>query len=456
MTVDYELLILGSGPAGYVGAVKAAESGIKKIAVLEKETLGGVCLNRGCIPSKSLIHQATVFRSIQELEFLGVKTDPSGLDYSKVFLQSRKAVDNLRRGIEFLFKKHGIELIHGDFRLHSSNEVISTEGTILSFNNLLIASGSKPKDIPGFPIDETTVLSSTGALNLNRLPKKALVLGSGAIGLELAYIWNSFGVDVHVIEMLDRILPQEEEETTRILQKIFEKRNVRFSCSTKAVEMNKTGKGVEVILESRRGRIREETELILIAAGRIPATDNLALEKAGIQTEKGFIPVGDFYRTSSPHIYAAGDVLNSPLLAHVASREATIAVQAIAGKTPQSKINPELIPSCIYTEPQIAGFGFTEQKAKEQNLPVKKSVYYFKANGLAVATGSPEGLIKILWNQETRQILGSHLVGKNATELIHELLLAASAKLNPHQVKEMIHAHPTLSEGIMEVMEEKI
>jgi len=446
---DYDLLVLGAGPGGYVAAIRATQLGMKA-AVIEKDKPGGVCLNIGCIPSKALIHQAELMRSAAELESIGVKVDGSGLDYGKVLAFSRKAADTLSRGVGFLLKKNKIDLIAGKGTVRSAHEIEVEGHGVISGKNLLIATGSRPRSIPGFDFDEKTVLSSTGALMLEKLPKRVCVLGGGAIGVEFAHIMNAFGVEVHLVEMLDHLLPLEDEEAVGVLVRSFKKRGIRMYTSTKATGYTKSGKAVKVALEGKDGKQELEVDQILLVVGRVPNTDGIGLEQLGIKLEKGFIPVGEYYQSSVPGVYAIGDVLSSPMLAHVASKEGEIAVEHLAGHTPPVQLDANAIPGAVYCEPQLASFGYTEKAAKEAGLQFEKAVFPYRGAGKSVAIGKSEGLLKMLVDKETREILGAHLVGAEATELIHEILLAKTAELLPEDIAVMIHAHPTLSEGVME------
>jgi len=447
---DYDIVIIGSGPGGYVAAIRAAQLKLS-VAVIEKEKLGGVCLNVGCIPSKSLIHQAELYRSTDSLERMGIKIDRSTFEYLRVHLQSRQAADTLSKGVAYLLKKNGVTVIAGTGKISAPYEVCINGEKKITSRAIIIATGSRPRQIPGFVFDEKTVLSSTGALMLQELPKKVLILGGGAIGIEFAHILNSFGVDVHIVEMLDRILPLEDDEVTAVLRKSLEKRGVTISTSTKALSMATTSTGVNVTTENAAG-IKQDIscDKILVVVGRVPNTDTIGLESSGISTERGFIPVGDYGLTSAEGIYAIGDVVATPQLAHVASKEGEIAVEHIAGLSPIPRIDLNTVPGAIYSEPQIASFGLTERIAKEQNIAYKKASFPYRGAGKSIAIDAPEGFVKILTSPETDEILGAHIVGAQATELLHELLLAKSAELLPGDIAGMIHAHPTLSEVVME------
>jgi len=449
---DYDVLIIGSGPGGYVAGIRAAQLGLKA-AVIERDKVGGVCLNIGCIPSKALIHQAELVRSLPALREMGVAVDTSSLDYKKVFDKSRKAADALSKGVQFLLKKNKVELITGDASLTGKNEVTLKDGKKITGKNIIIATGSRPRIIPGFEFDEKQVLSSTGALMLQKLPKKAIILGAGAIGVEFSHIWNSFGVEVHLVEMMDRILPLEDAEAVQVLARSFQKRGIQMSTGTKAVSMKKGSVGVSVELEGKAGaRTTVEADLILVVVGRTCNTDGIGLEKVGIAVDKGYIPVGDYNQSKVPGIYAIGDVVSTPLLAHVAFKEGEMVAEHLAGKSPAPRLDPLSIPGATYCEPQVASFGLPEWKAVEKGVAFAKASFPYRGAGKSVAIEQTEGFVKIIYDPKTKEILGAHVVGAEATELIHELLLARTAELLPEDIAGMIHAHPTLSEAVMEAM----
>ncbi len=449
---DYDVLIIGSGPGGYVAGIRAAQLGLKS-AVIEKDKPGGVCLNIGCIPSKALIHQAEIFRGIAALQEAGVTVDCTGFDYAKVYEKSRKAADTLSRGVEYLLKKNKVELITGEGKLSGKNEVLVGGSRKVTGRNIIIATGSRPRELPGFPFDEKRVLSSNGGLMLTKLPKKIVILGAGAIGVEFSHILNAFGVEVHLVEMMDRILPLEDAESVSVLERAFKKRGISISTSTKALSMEKGKSSVKVVLEDSSGVKRTvEADQLLVVVGRAPNSEKIGLETVGLSTEKGAIPVGDFYQTKVSGIYAIGDVIPAPLLAHVASKEGEIAVEHIAGKNPPPRIDPLSIPNCVYSDPQVASFGLPEWKAKELGRKYQKASFPYRGAGKSVAVEQTEGFIKVLLDADTKEIIGAHAVGAEATELLHEILLARTAELLPEDIANMIHAHPTLSEAVMETM----
>jgi len=450
---DYDLAIVGAGPGGYVSAIRASQLGLKTV-VIEKDKPGGVCGNIGCIPSKALLSQAELFNEIHLLEEMGLKIDRSGFDYTKVWQRSRNASEKSGKGVSGLLKKNKVDYLNGSATVSGPKEltVQSSEGSKkLRAKNIMLATGSSPRVIPGFEFDEEQVLSSTGILMLQKLPTSLVILGAGAIGMEFAYVMNAFGVKVTVVEMMDRVLPLEDPDISRVVEAEFKKHGVTFKTATKASNLRKSKSGIVVSLE-KDGKTEDlQAEKILVAVGRSPNTQNLGLETLGIKLDRGFVVVGDYYQTTVPGIFAIGDIVPSPLLAHVASKEGEIAVEFIAGHPgSEKKIDPDTIPGAVYTEPGVGSFGLTEPKAKEKNLNFGTFSFPYAGIGKANAIGRATGLVKLVYDTATKEILGGHIVGYGATELIHELLLAKKAELLPEDIATMIHAHPTISEGIME------
>jgi dihydrolipoamide dehydrogenase len=449
----YDLVIIGAGPGGYVAAVRAAQLGLKTV-VVEKDAPGGVCLNWGCIPSKNLIHQAELFHSLSEMEAVGVSVGRDSLDYSVVQGKSREVVKTLTGGVAGLLKRNKVEYISGTASITGKGEV-SVDGKPLQTRNILVATGSRPMEVAGFEFDEEQVLSSTGVLAMTELPESLLVLGAGAIGCEFAYVMNSFGVKVTLVEALDHILPTEDFESCAVVDQVFRKSGIDVRVKTRAGNLTRDSAGVTATLVAQDGS--EETVVAskaLVVFGRSPNTAGLGLVEMGVKLdERGYVPVGDYCQTSAAGIYAIGDITRSPALAHVASAEGEMAVEHMAGHQPARKaIDVQLVPSAIYCEPQVAGFGLREDEALRDGIEVKKSVFNYHGAGKTIAVGKPTGLVKVLCDPQTDELLGAHIVGHNATELIHELLLAKSAELLPEDVSTMIHAHPTISEALMETM----
>ncbi len=445
------IAIIGAGPGGYVAAIRAAQLGLS-VTVVEMDTPGGVCLNWGCIPSKNLIQQAEDFHVLGAMEKLGVKVDRAGLDYRKVHANSRAAANTLAGGVTGLLRKNKVKVIKGRARLAGAGKVAVEGGATLLAKHILIATGSRPMEIKGFEFDERQVLSSTGILDLKTLPRSLIILGGGAIGCEFAFVMNAFGVDVTVVEMVDHLLPTEDFECAAILEESFRKAGITVHTGTRATGLKRTAKNVSVALATPEGDISVTAEKALVVFGRRPNTEDLGLDTVGVETdERGFIPVGDYNQTSARGVFAIGDVTSTPLLAHVASREGEIAVEYIAGHAPAMKrVDTDSVPSAIYCEPQVAGFGLREDEARSKGLEIRKSVFPYRGIGKAVAVGKPEGLVKLIADPQSGEILGGHVVGLNATEILHEILLAKTAELLPEDISRMIHAHPTLSEGVME------
>jgi len=451
MSATYDLVIIGAGPGGYVAAVRAAQLGLKT-AVVEKDNVGGVCLNWGCIPSKNLIHQAELFHSLQEMEAVGVGVERGSLDYSKVQANSRKVVKTLTGGVAGLLKKNKVDLVKGSAAISGKGEVAVNGKDRLKARNILVATGSRPMQVPGFECDEQDILSSDGVLAMTKLPRSVVILGAGAIGCEFAFVMNSFGVKVTLVEALDHILPTEDFESCAVLAKCFKRDGIDLREKTRALAVTKSGKGIAVSLRDDKGVTEEVVaDKVLVVFGRVPNTQGIGLKEAGVKLDdKGYVVIGDYCQTSVPGIYAIGDITRTPALAHVASKEGEIAVEHMAGHKCDKAVNPDQVPSAIYCEPQVAGFGLREDAARARGIKVKKSVFAYPGAGKTIAVGKPDGLVKILCDEKTDELLGAHIVGHNATELLHELLLANTAELLPEDIANTIHAHPTISEAIME------
>ncbi len=451
MSTSYDVIIIGAGPGGYVAAIRAAQLGLKAV-IIEKEQPGGVCLNWGCIPSKNLIHQAEVFRSLKEMEAVGVCVDRSGLDYGKVQAMSRKVVKTLTGGVSGLLKKNKVDLVKGTAVISGKGEVTIDGKDKLQGKNILVATGSRPMQVPGFECDEDQVLSSNGLLAMTKLPESIVILGAGAIGCEFAYVLNSFGVRVTLIEALNHILPTEDFETCAVLEKSLVRDGIIVRTETRALKLNKSAGTVTVSLQDGTGETEQvEAEKVLVVFGRVPNTESLGLVEMGVKLDgRGYVETGDYCQSAAAGIFAIGDITRTPALAHVASKEGEIAVEHMAGHSPDKAVDPTSVPSAVYCEPQIAGFGLREDAAKSEGINVKKSMFHYAGAGKTIAVGKPEGLVKILCDPDTDEILGAHIVGHNATELLHELLLSKHSELLPEDIANMIHAHPTISEAIME------
>ncbi|HPE68589.1 MAG TPA: dihydrolipoyl dehydrogenase [Thermotogota bacterium] len=451
-TKEFDLVVLGAGPGGYVGAIRATQLGMS-VAVVEEDKPGGVCLNIGCIPSKALIHQAQLFSAIPSLQKMGIVVDTSGFAYQKVWKSSRLAARKLSKSVEYLLQKNGVTYFSDRGAVSGPHSVTLASGKTLQARNILVATGSRPREIPGFAFDGQRILSSTDALLMESLPKRMLILGAGAIGVEFAHVFNAFGVEVFVVEMLESMLPLEDRECVEVLENTFKKRKIKLFTSCRAKGYSESPEGLSVVLAPSEGEeFSLEVDKVLVAVGRTPNTDNIGLEKLGVALQRGFIPVQDGYQTVVPSVYAAGDVVDSPLLAHVASKEAEIAVEHMAGHVTQNRVNPDFIPGCVYCEPELGSVGKSEHELKALGVPYQKAVFPFRGAGKSVAIEKTEGLFKVLVDPGSHRILGVHIVGEQATELIHEMTLAMTQGISPAQIAGMIHAHPTLSEGLMELM----
>ncbi len=449
---EFDLIIIGSGPGGYVAGIRAGQLGLK-VAVVEKDPkLGGTCLHRGCIPTKALLHTASMLDEIREAGSLGITVGEPTLDVPKAQECKRKVVDSNARGIEGLFKKNKVTWLRGLGRLAGPNEVVvegaeGAQGYGARF--VMIATGSVPRDIPTAVADGQKVLNSDHILELDRVPKSLAVLGAGAVGTEFASIFQSFGAKVTLIEMLPRLLPIEDEEVSAELEKALRRRGIKCMTGTKMTRYEPTENGVRLELEKGGTTETLEAELLLSAIGRKPVTENLGLEALGIELERGYIKVNGLMQTAVPHIYAIGDVVNTPWLAHVASAEGILAVEHMAGQHAKP-LNYERVPSCTYCEPEVASVGLTEARARERGYDVKVGKFPFTALGKAKILGKNVGFVKIVREDKYDEVLGVHIIGAHATDLIAEACAVLQLEGTNEELIRTIHAHPTLSEAVME------
>ncbi len=449
---EFDLIIIGSGPGGYVAGIRAGQLGLKTAVVEKDPKLGGTCLHRGCIPTKALLHTASVLDEIREAAALGIQVGEPTLDVPKAQERKRKVVDSNARGIEGLFKKNKVTWLQGLGRVAGPNEVaVEGDGGAQSYGArfIMIATGSVPRDIPSAPADGQKVLNSDHILELERVPKSLAVLGAGAVGTEFASIFRSFGSEVTLIEMLPRLLPIEDEEVSAELEKVLRRRGIKSLAGTKMTRYEPAENGVRLELE-RNGKTETlEAELLLSAIGRRPVTENLGLEALGIELERGYIKVNGLMQTAVPHIYAIGDVVNTPWLAHVASAEGILAVEHMAGQHAKP-LNYERVPSCTYCEPEVASVGLTEAKARERGYDVKVGKFPFTALGKAKIIGKGAGFLKIVREAKYDEVLGVHIIGAHATDLIAEACAVLQLEGTNEELIRTIHAHPTLSEAVME------
>ncbi len=452
---DFDLIIVGSGPGGYVAGIRAGQLGMKAAVVEKDPKFGGTCLHRGCIPTKALLHTAAVLDEIRDAADLGIDVAAPTLDIARAHARKRKVVDKNARGIEGLFKKNHVTGLHGRGRLVGPHEVEvrGPEGPqgIRRYGAkfVIVATGSVPRDIPPAPADGERILNSDHILEMERVPKTLAVLGAGAVGTEFASIFASFGTQVTLIEMLPRILPIEDEEISAALEKSLKRRGIKVLTGTKLSGVEKTEGGVRIACE---GKDPIEAEHLLVAVGRRPVTEGIGLEDLGIQLERGYVKVNGLMQTALPHVYAIGDVVNTPWLAHVASAEGILAVEHMAGKDVRP-LNYDLVPSCTYCDPEVGSVGLSEAKARERGFEVATGKFPFGASGKAAILGKTEGFVKVVRDTRYDELLGVHILGPQATDLIAEACVALSAEATVEQVMKTIHAHPTLSESVMEAAE---
>jgi dihydrolipoamide dehydrogenase len=454
MTDAYDVTVIGAGPGGYVAAIRAAQLGLKT-AIIEKRFWGGVCLNVGCIPSKALLKNAQVAHLLQHRarEF-GFSFDNLSLDYGVAYKRSRQVSSRLVRGVQFLMRKNEIAVYDGTGTIVTPTQVQITlnEGgeTTVHTKNLVIATGHHPGSIPGVEIDESKVLSYEHAILLDTLPRSVIVIGAGAIGIEFSYVWNSYGVDVTLVEMMDSILPLEDEEISQELSKAFKKNKVNVLTDTRVVETDTSGDGIQVTVSKNGERQSLQADLALMT-GVQPSVDGFGLENIGVKlAERGrFIKVDEQMRTNVPGVYAIGDVTGKLMLAHVASAQGILAAEAIAGR-PTMELDYEMMPRAVYCQPQVASFGLTERQAQERGYEVNVGRFPFQANGKALGLGERTGFVKIIADAKYGEILGAQMIGPEVTELLPELVLAHNAELTAAEIARSVHAHPTLSEALME------
>lgn len=447
----YDIVIIGGGPGGYVGAIRAAQIGLK-VAVIEKEKVGGICLNWGCIPTKALLKNAEIYRHLKNAEEFGISYDNLRFDFKKIIKRSRDVAIRNSKGIEYLFKKNNIVLISGHGKIVAKNKIeVTKDGKYIdtiSANNIIISTGARPRSISGIEIDKKKIITSTEAMLLQEPPESMLIVGAGAIGVEFAYFYNTFGTRITLIEMMPSILPNEDKEITKLLESYFKKAGIEILTNSK-VEKATIGEKVKIDLSQNNSQKTIEGDIVLMAIGVQGNVENIGLEELGVKVEKSFIKVDEYYRTNVEGIYAIGDVIGPPLLAHVASAEGITCVEAIAGKNPPV-IDYENVPACTYCQPQVASIGLTEEKAIQQGYEIKIGRFPFSASGKARAIGETDGLVKLIFDAKYGELLGAHILGSEATEMIAEIGVAKTLGTTAHEIIKTIHAHPTLSEAIME------
>ncbi len=451
--MKYDIIVLGSGPGGYVAAIRASQLGLKT-AIVEKENLGGICLNWGCIPTKALLKSAQVFKYLQEAETFGLKAEGIGFEFNKVIERSRKVADKMSKGVEFLLKKNKVDVLWGMGKLKTGKKLTVTheeKETEYEANHIIIASGARSRVLPNLPQDGKKVIGYRKALTLNEMPKRMIVVGSGAIGVEFADFYHTMGVDVTLIEFLPRIVPVEDEEISQQLERSFKKKGIKImtNASVESVELNESV--VKAKVKTQKGEEFIEADIVLSAVGIEPNIKGIGLEETGISTDRGRILVDDFYRTNIAGYYAIGDVIPGPALAHVASAEGIVCVEKIAGMNPE-RIDYGNTPGCTYCHPEIASVGLTETQAKEKGFEIKIGKFPFTANGKATANGDSEGFIKVIFDAKYGEWLGCHMIGNGVTDMISEAVVARKLETTGHEIIKAVHPHPTLSEMVMEAV----
>jgi dihydrolipoamide dehydrogenase len=455
MENKFDIIVIGSGPGGYVTAIRAAQLGLK-VAVVERESLGGICLNWGCIPTKALLKSVQVYNNMKHAADYGLKAGNFGFDFDAIIKRSREVADKMSKGIGFLFRKNKIAVLEGTGYISTSKKVIvvndKNEETEYEADHIIIATGARAKQLPNLEIDGKYLIGYRKALTLDKLPRKMLIVGGGAIGVEFAYFYNSLGVDVTIVEFLKQgLLPREDKEVSRVLSRAFKKQGIKVMASTSVEKVDIVDGKCKVIVKNQKNDKTEEidVDIVLSAVGVTPNTENLGLEELGINTDRGFVLVDDYYRTNIEGVYAIGDIIPTQALAHVASAEGITCVEKIAGLNPAT-INYNNIPSNTYCSPEVASVGYTEEQAKEKYGEIKVGKFPFTASGKASAAGENDGFAKLIFEAEYGELVGAHLIGYNVTEMIAELVVARKMEVTGHELIKAIHPHPTMSEAIME------
>ncbi|WP_417875689.1 dihydrolipoyl dehydrogenase [Winogradskyella sediminis] len=445
----YDIIVLGSGPGGYVTAIRASQLGFKT-AVVEKESLGGVCLNWGCIPTKALLKSAQVFEYLKHAENYGLKVSGAEHDFDAIVKRSRGVAEGMSNGVKFLMKKNKIDVIEGYGTLKAGKK-IEVEGTEYSADHIIIATGARSRELPSLPQDGKKVIGYRQAMTLEKQPKKMIVVGSGAIGVEFAYFYNSIGTEVTIVEYLDKIVPVEDDEVSKQLERSFKKSGIKIKTSAEVTSVDTSGTGVKATVKTKKGEEILEADIVLSAVGIKSNIENIGLEDVGIAVDRDKILVNDFYQTNIPGYYAIGDITPGQALAHVASAEGILCVEKIAGQHVEA-LDYGNIPGCTYCSPEIASVGLTEQQAKDKGLDIKVGKFPFSASGKASAGGNKEGFVKVIFDAKYGEWLGCHMIGAGVTDMITEAVLGRKLETTGHEVLKAVHPHPTMSEAVMEAV----
>ena len=457
-TEQFDVTIIGSGPGGYVAAIRAGQLGLKTALVEKDKRLGGTCTLRGCIPTKQLLMSAHVYEHVQHAADFGVQASEIKLAFADVQKRKDKVVLKNSKGVEFLMKKNKVTVFNGYGRLQLPGKVeVTGEGgkkEVINTKNIIIATGSVVRPIPGFETDGERVVNSDHILELKEVPKSLIVMGAGAVGVEFASVYSRFGSETTIVELMPRLLPLEDEEVSKELEKSFRKRKIKSQLDTKLEKIEKTDTGLKLTGKTSKGEaVNLEAEMLLVAVGRMPFIEGLGLEGTKIKVERGAIQVDEYLRTGEPGVYAIGDVIPTPWLAHLASKEGILAVEQCAGQKDAHPINLRLVPNCTYCDPEVASVGLTEAKAREEGYDVKVAKFPFSASGKARILGEEEGFVKIVSETKYDELLGVHIIGPHATELIAEACVAMQLESTAEELGRTMHAHPTISEAVMEAAE---
>ena len=450
--MDFDVIVVGSGPGGYVTAIRASQLGLKT-AVVEKENLGGVCLNWGCIPTKALLKSAQVFEYVKHASDFGINISEYDKDFNAVVNRSRDVANGMSGGVKFLMKKNKITVIDGFGKVQPGKKVAVTDAdgkeTVYTANHIIIATGARSRELPNLPQDGKKIIGYRQAMTLESQPKKMVVVGSGAIGIEFAYFYNSMGTDVTVVEYLPNIVPVEDEEVSKQLERTFKKSGIKVMTSAEVTGVDTSGEGCKVTVKTKKGEEVLDADIVLSAVGITPNIEGIGLEDVGIATDRGRVLINDFYQTNVPGYYAIGDIVKGPALAHVASAEGILCVEKIAGHSVEP-LDYGNIPGCTYCFPEVASVGMTEKAAKEAGYELKVGKFPFSASGKASASGHKDGFIKVIFDAKYGELLGAHMIGANVTEMIAEAVIARKLETTGHEILKTVHPHPTLSEAFME------
>ncbi len=451
--MNYDILVIGSGPGGYVTAIRASQLGLKT-AIIERESLGGICLNWGCIPTKALLKSANVYEYLTHASDYGIKVEGGSADFDAIIARSRGVANGMSTGIQFLMKKNKIDVIKGTGKVLPGKKVAVTaeDGTVTEYSadkGVILATGARSRQLPNVPQDGKKVIGYREAMTLPTQPKKMVVIGSGAIGLEFAYFYNTLGTDVTIVEFLGNIANVEDEEVSKQLEKSFKKSGVKVLTNSSVESVDTSGAGCVVTIKTAKGEEKIECDIVLSAAGIETNLENLGLEQVGIATDRGRVLVNEYYQTNIPGYYAIGDIVPGPALAHVASAEGIICVEQIAGHHPEP-LDYGNIPGCTYCSPEVASVGLTEKAAREKGLDIKIGKFPFSASGKASAAGAKDGFVKLIFDAKYGELLGAHMIGANVTEMIAEIVAIRKLEVTGETLIKTVHPHPTMSEAIME------